>query len=51
VRIADEGEDDKSQWALKEIGDRMDGKPHQSSDMTVDAGAGILGVLASFKPK
>lgn len=30
VRIADAGDDDKSQWALREIGDRIDGKPAQA---------------------
>ena len=29
-------------WALKELADRLDGKSHQSSDVTIDAGANLL---------
>ena len=33
LEAADEGES----WAMKEIGDRLDGRPHQTSDVNVDA--------------
>lgn len=37
--------------ALRELGDRLDGKPHQSSDVSVEGGEGLLAVLAGMKAK
>ncbi len=30
VKVADEGDEEKAIWAIKEIADRMDGKPAQA---------------------
>jgi hypothetical protein len=34
--------------AITEIGNRLDGKPGQSIDATIDAGGGLLAVLAGI---
>jgi hypothetical protein len=40
---------DKDAW--KEIGDRFDGKAAQTVDATIDAGDGLLGVLAGLSKR
>lgn len=34
--------------SYKEFGDRLEGKAAQTTDMTLDAGAGLLGILAGL---
>lgn len=36
------------QWAVLELGNRLDGKPSQTLEATVDAGNGLLAVLAGL---
>jgi hypothetical protein len=45
VKAAVDG--DKDAW--QEIGNRLDGKAHQSIDATVDGGEGLLALLATMK--
>ena len=35
-------------WAMKEIGDRMDGKPKQSMDLDVEGDIGIRAIEVTF---
>lgn len=37
------------QWAIVHISDRLDGKAAQSLDTTIDAGTGLLGILAGLR--
>jgi hypothetical protein len=37
--------------AISEIGNRLDGKPEPSIDATIDAGGGLLAVLAGISSK
>lgn len=44
VALALEGD----KWAIDHMADRMDGKPSQSIEASVDAGGGLLAVLAGL---
>ena len=45
VRLAIERGD---KWAIDHIADRLDGKPKQSTDLTVDAGSNLIDLLAGI---
>jgi hypothetical protein len=52
VKAAVESEDHAAAVMIAErIGDRLDGKPHQSSDVSVDAQEGLLSILAGMARK
>lgn len=44
VKLAFEGD----KWALEELGNRLDGRAPQSIDTTIDAGSGLLSILAGI---
>ena len=44
VKLAVEGD----KWALDHMADRIDGKAPQTTEVNVDAGTGLLAVLAQF---
>lgn len=40
--------DDGDKWAIEELGLRIDGKPLQSVDTTIETGSNLLGILAGI---
>ena len=49
VKAAAEGDEASFHHIVERIADRIDGKPSQSIDATIDPGEGLLSILANLK--